>query len=157
MRSPMTHFSEHYKVDVVTNEEMDEWFKYSYSGIIVNCWDNHTMNFAGSDYDFDILATTNSQAMIRSIFPNQRVVTYDTPKPVKKLFTEEDLFKCDCATFGSLIGQITNQATAMCSLMANFPKDSKEYNLLQDRVKMCCASQSRQIERQSRYTAMYSC
>lgn len=49
MRSPLTHFSEHYIVDLKNDEEMKKWFKYSYSGIIVNCHDEHTMRFSGSD------------------------------------------------------------------------------------------------------------
>ena len=51
MRSPLTHFSEHYVVDLKNDERMKKWFKYSYSGIIVNSHDEHTMRFAGSDYD----------------------------------------------------------------------------------------------------------
>jgi len=49
MRSPLTHFSEHYVVDLKKNEETEKWFKYSYSGIITNTHDEHTMHFAGSD------------------------------------------------------------------------------------------------------------
>lgn len=147
MRSPMTHFSEHYVVDLKNDERMKKWFKYSYSGIIVNCHDNHTMSFAGSDYDFDILATTDSKPMINCVYPNQRVVTYATPKGVKKIFTEEDLYKCDLATFDSLIGAITNIATTLCALLPVYPKDSEEYNLISNRIKMCCASQSRQIDK----------
>ena len=49
MRSPLTHFSEHYVVDLIDNEETAKWYKYSYSGIIVNVHDEHTMRFAGSD------------------------------------------------------------------------------------------------------------
>ena len=49
MRSPLTHFSEHYVVDLKNDELMQKWFKYSNSGIIVNCHDEHTMCFAGSD------------------------------------------------------------------------------------------------------------
>ena len=51
MRSPLTHFSEHYVVDLKNDEKMQKWFKYSYSGIITNTHDAHTMVFAGSDYD----------------------------------------------------------------------------------------------------------
>lgn len=54
MRSPLTHFSEHYVVNLKNTSEMQKWFKYSYSGIIVNCHDEHTMRFAGSDYDKSI-------------------------------------------------------------------------------------------------------
>ena len=49
MRSPLTHFSEHYVVDLKQNEDTEKWFKYSYSGIITNVHDEHTMKFAGSD------------------------------------------------------------------------------------------------------------
>lgn len=49
MRSPLTHFSEHYVVDLKNDEKMQKWFKYSYSGIITNTHDAHTMHFAGSD------------------------------------------------------------------------------------------------------------
>lgn len=49
MRSPLTHFSEHYPVRLMNTEKMQKWFKYSYSGIITNCNDHHTIAFAGSD------------------------------------------------------------------------------------------------------------
>lgn len=49
MRSPLTHFSEHYVVDLKNDERMQKWFKYSYSGFIVNCHDEHTYRWAGSD------------------------------------------------------------------------------------------------------------
>lgn len=49
MRSPLTHFSEHYVVDLIQNEKTEKWFRYSYSGLIVNTHDEHTMHWAGSD------------------------------------------------------------------------------------------------------------
>ena len=104
MRSPLTHFSEHYVVDLIKNEKTEKWFKYSYSGFIVNSHDEHTMRWAGSDYDFDIIATTNCDEFINGKYPNQRVVTYSAKKPHKKLFTEEDLFYTDTFSFGTQIG-----------------------------------------------------
>lgn len=41
--------------------------------------------------------------------------------------------------------QITNNTSSVIGVMANFPKDSDEYKLLLNRVKMGCAAQSRQI------------
>lgn len=146
-RSPMTHFSEWLKVKLVNNEQVNKWYKYSYSGIIVNVHDEHTLIFAGADYDFDILSTSNNKTMMKGVYENQKPVMYDIPKSIKKNFTEEDLYKSDIATFGSLIGQITNCATEMCALRPNFGEDSKERELLEDRIKMCCAGQSRQIDK----------
>ena len=102
-------------------------------------------------YDFDILATTNSEYFISNIIPNQRPVTYTAKKPHKKIFTEEDLYKTDTFSFGTQIGQITNATSSCIGVMANFDKDSDEYKLLLNRVKMGCAAQSRQIKKQSDY------
>lgn len=84
--------------------------------------------------------------MINNVYPDQRVVTYTTPKGIKKIFTEEDLYHCDLATFDSLIGALTNQSTIMYSLLPLFSPDSEEYKLIMNRIKMCVAGQSRQIK-----------
>ena len=147
MRSPLTHFSEHYVVDLLKNEQTEKWFKYSYSGIIVNVHDEHTMHFAGSDYDYDILATTNNEQFIDGPYKNQRVVTYAAKKPKKKLFTEEDLFLTDTFSFGTQIGQITNTCSTICALIPTFQEGSKERRVLEDRLRAGCAAQSRQIDK----------
>ena len=94
--------------------------------------------------------------MIRSVYKNQKPVTYDIPKPFKKVFTEQDLFEADCKTFGSLIGPLTNQGTSIIALISDYRQkiekgiatddDIKKFNLLNDRLKMVCAGQSRQID-----------
>ena len=107
-------------------------------------------------FDFDIVASTDNPVMIRSVYKNQKPVTYDIPKPFKKVFTEQDLFEADCKTFGSLIGPLTNQGTSIIALISDYRQkiekgiatddDIKKFNLLNDRLKMVCAGQSRQID-----------
>ena len=83
-------------------------------------------------------------------------MTYDIPKPFKKQFNEEDLFIADCHTFGSLIGPLTNNGTTIVALISKYREivnktnsedDKKKLKLLEDRLKMVCASQSRQIDK----------
>lgn len=107
MRSPLTHFSEHYVVDLKKNEDTEKWFRYSYSGFIVNAHDEHTLRWAGSDYDFDIIATTDNINFTTGRYPNMNPVVYNAKKPHKKIFTEDDLFKTDTFSFGTRIGQIS--------------------------------------------------
>lgn len=107
-------------------------------------------------FDYDIVASTDNPVMIRSVYKNQKPVTYDIPKPFKKVFTEQDLFEADCKTFGSLIGPLTNQGTSIIALISDYRQkiengiasedDVKKFNLLNDRLKMVCAGQSRQID-----------
>lgn len=107
-------------------------------------------------FDYDIVASTSNPVMIRSVRKGYRPVTYDIPKPFKKQFTEEDLYKADCQTFGSLIGPLTNDGTSIVALISHYEKLVKEYDreedkkklkLLQNRLKMVCAAQSRQIDK----------
>ena len=155
-RSPLTHFSECHLLNVTWNEEIDKWFKYSYTGFYINTHDDSTMRWAGADFDYDIVASTNNPVMIRSVYKNQKPVTYDIPKPFKKVFTEEDLYIADKKTFGSLIGPLTNRGTSIVALIAKYEKrvekfgleeDKKKLQLLHNRLKMVCAGQSRQIDK----------
>lgn len=155
-RSPLTHFSECHLLDVVWNEEIDKWFKYSYTGFYINTHDDSTMRWAGADFDYDIVSSTNNPVMIRSVYKNQKPVTYDIPKPFKKVFTEDDLYTADVKTFGSLIGPLTNRGTSVIALISLFEKrvleygldeDKKKLELLHNRLKMVCAGQSRQIDK----------
>lgn len=155
-RSPLTHFSECHLLNVTWNEEIDKWFKYSYTGFYINTHDDSTMRWAGADFDYDIVASTNNPVMIRSVYKNQKPVTYDIPKPFKKVFTEEDLYIADEKTFGSLIGPLTNRGTSIVALISEYRKkveqfgleeDKKKLDLLHNRLKMVCAGQSRQIDK----------
>lgn len=173
-RSPMTHFSEwcivknKYKLDKdyknnteklneyftpeywpFTDEEVvskiKKYFKYSYSGIITNIHGFYTMSMSGSDFDMDIACQCANEEIINGKI-QQRVVTYNAPKPQKRLFTDEDLFVTDTFSFNSLIGPLTNVSSTICGMIPMFENGSKEKELLLNRVKMCCAGQSRQIK-----------
>lgn len=147
MRSPLTHFSEHGIDELKNTPEMQRWYRYCYSGYISNIHDEFTYVHAGSDFDYDIISSTDCKQFINGKFPNQKVVTYNVKSPKKKIFTEQDLFITDTFSFGTKIGQITNTCSSICAKMAEFPEGSQEYNLLSDRLKAGCAAQSRQIDK----------
>ena len=46
----MTHFSECHLMNVKWNDEIDEWFKYSYTGFYLNTHDDSVMRYAGADF-----------------------------------------------------------------------------------------------------------
>lgn len=99
----------------------------------------------------DILATTSNETVIQSVYKNEMTVTYDVPKPVKKVFTKDDLYNADLFGFGSAIGSITNKGTnayALLPLLENrYGKGSEEVALVISRLKQCCVAQSRNIDK----------
>ena len=83
MRSPLTYLSEHVILNLQQDEETEKWYRYCKLGIILSDHGNETFHFAGSDFDFDILATTSNKTMIKGVFSDELPVVYDAPKPQK--------------------------------------------------------------------------
>lgn len=151
MRSPLTYLSEHVILDLQKDDDTEKWYRYCKLGIILNYHGHETFNFAGSDFDFDILATTPNKIMINGVYKDELPVVYDAPKPKKFLFTDEDLYEADTFSFGSIIGSITNKSSngyaKLPLIEKEFGKDSPEYRLVKSRLQQCCKAQSAQIDK----------
>lgn len=147
MRAPLTGRSEHLKLPLVKNEELDYWYRYCYTGIILNVHGSETCAYAGSDFDYDILATTSNKQIINGVYDDEVVVVYNPPKSEKKIINDVDLYKSDLFAFGSIIGQITNKSTIIYCLLERFKAGSAEYSILMNRLKMCTKLQNAQIDK----------
>ncbi|MGM9988413.1 MAG: hypothetical protein ACI35O_14450 [Bacillaceae bacterium] len=135
-RSPMVDFHEHNVLSFMKNKETDKWYEYIKSGIIYNVWGVDTIRHSDSDWDYDIVFTTDNETMIKGIVPNQNVITYEkqTAKPEK--LTEANKLKTDLRSFDSKVGSITNYSTTFIAMLANFRKGSPQYNELITRIKL---------------------
>lgn len=151
MRSPLTYLSEHVVLDLRKDMETEKWYRFCKLGIILNYHGHESVNFGGSDFDFDILATVCSKIMINGVHKDELPVVYDAPKPEKKIFTDDDLFNSDTFSFGSIIGSITNKSSNGYALLPiiqeKYGVDSQEYKLVKSRLQQCCKAQSAQIDK----------
>ena len=150
MRSPLTYRSEHVVAHLKKNEETEKWYRYCYLGFILNWYGHETVRYAGSDFDYDIVASTSNKVMKTHTYINELPVTYDAPNPKKILFTDDDLYRSDLFGFGSIIGSITNKSSIAYSMLPlikrDYGEDSDEYNLTVSRLRQCCVAQSKQID-----------
>lgn len=151
MRSPLTFRSEHVVMNLKKNIETEKWYRYCKTGIIIN-WFGHTVqNFGGADFDLDILATTSDPTIIKGVYRNELTMTYDAPKPEKKIFTKEDIQNADKFGFGSIIGQITNKSSNAYALLKEiedkYGKDNDMWKITYSRLIQCCKAQSCQIDK----------
>ena len=142
----MNYKSEHLVYDLVKNDDTEEWYKYCYTGIILNIHGNETVHHGGSDFDYDIIATSSNEIVIKGIDMTGLPIYYEPPSSTKKVLTDEDLFLADKFGFGSIIGSITNKGSSAYALMGNYEVGSDEYNELLTRVRMCTKLQSAQID-----------
>ncbi|MBY6842783.1 hypothetical protein [Clostridium botulinum] len=150
-RPPLTYRSECLRMKLDNTEKQRYWYQHLYGGIIVNVHGHETDNWAGSDFDYDFLSSTSNGVLIESVYEDELPVVYQAPKPEKIIFTNDDLFKSDKFTFGSIIGAITNKSTTGHALL-NYLKEeyginSREYQTVLKRIKMCTKLQSAQIDK----------
>lgn len=84
----------------------------------------------------DTCMTTNNPYIIKGIAKNQRPIICLQSSSEKTVPTEKDFIKANKSSFGSAIGTITNYATSMYNVLANYSKGSKEWEELNYRL-MC--------------------
>lgn len=135
-RSPMVDFHEHNILNFQTNNKMRTWYKYINSGIIYNVWGVDTIRHSDSDWDYDIVFTTDNDIMISSIFPAKNVITYEKVSAPSQTLSSTNILNTDLRSFDSKVGTITNYSTTFITMLSNFKKNSSEYNELIDRIKL---------------------
>jgi len=146
-RSPLTYRSEHVILDLNKSEEIEYWYQYCYTGIILNAHGDDTARFAGSDFDYDIIATTSDETVIKGVYKDELPVVYKEPKAEKKIVDEKDLYYADLFSFNSIIGGLTNKSTSGYALLAELHPESNEYKETLKRIKTITKAQSAQIDK----------
>lgn len=145
-RAPMTSIENVCKLKVVTNPEMEKWYKYIKTCILLNSWDTTAIRCNGEDYDSDSNFCTNNKVLLDA-FEYKTTLMCVQESMAKKVPTEEDYIKSDINGFGDSIGSVTNKATNMVSLREQFSHDSDEYKELTYRISTMMNYQQNAIDR----------
>lgn len=135
-RSPMVDFHEHNIINFKQNKSMDDWFRYQKSGIIYHVWGVDTIRHSDSDWDGDIVFTTDNKTVLNNIIPNLNAITYDKATAKPQRLNGTNILATDLRSFNSKIGTITNYSTSFITMLANFKEDSNEYKELLERIKL---------------------
>lgn len=133
-RAPMTCHNNIRRRRVVHDAEMDFWYQYNTTGIILNSWDTTCDALNGADKDSDTFFTTNNKIIIEHTL-NTPTIECMQKKAEKIIPTEKDLVKANKLAFGDEIGTTTNYITAMLERQSSFDKASEEYKVLDYRIK----------------------
>lgn len=145
-RAPMTSIENVCKLNVVTNPEMTKWYQYIKTCIILNSWDTTAMRCNGEDFDSDANFCTNNKVLLEAFEYKTTLMCIQDSMP-KKIPMEDDYIKSDINGFGDSIGSVTNKATNMISLRAQFNPDSEEYKRLTYRISTMMNYQQNAIDR----------
>lgn len=145
MRAPLTWRSEANVLHLQNNDKVNEWYKYLYSGIVYNVWGVDTMCHADSDFDGDLVFTSNNEILSQNTMGGNPI-TYAKKPTEKKYINEKDLYKADLLSFDSKIGYITNCETQLFSMLPQYKEGTKEYNTIMHRLKECRVLQGNEID-----------
>lgn len=145
-RAPMTSIENVCKLRVVSNPDMEKWYKYIKTCILLNSWDTTAIRCNGEDYDSDSNFCTDNQVLLDA-FEYKTTLMCVQESTTKKIPTRDDYIKSDINGFGDSIGSVTNKATNMISLREQFDPDSEEYKRLTYRISTMMNYQQNAIDR----------
>lgn len=132
-RAPMTCHNNIRKRNVVRNEEMDFWYQYVQTAMILNSWDTTCDALNGADKDSDLFFTTDNEIIVKHTL-NSPTIECMQRRAEKIIPDESDLVQANLLAFGDEIGSTTNRITAMLEVQSGFKKDSPEYKTLEYRI-----------------------
>jgi mannose/fructose/N-acetylgalactosamine-specific phosphotransferase system component IIB len=133
-RAPMTSHNNIRLLDVVHNEIMDEFYKYMTTPTIFNSWDTCADAMNGFDKDGDCVINTSFPLLVNNTKELPAIVCVQRKAP-KCIPTEDDIMQSNINSFGNVVGEVTNKITSMFEVQARYPKDSREYRILDYRIK----------------------
>ena len=133
-RAPMTSHNNIRILQVVHSEEMDEFYKYMTTPTIFNSWDTCADAMNGMDKDGDCIINSAFPLLVKRARPLPAVMCVQRKAP-KCVPTEDDLMLSNINSFGNAVGEVTNRITAMFEVQARFPENSREYRILDYRIK----------------------
>ena len=145
-RAPMTSHNNIRLLDVVHNDEMDEFYKYMTTPTIFNSWDTCADAMNGFDKDGDCVINTSFRLLVENTKQLPAVVCVQRKAP-KCIPTEDDIMQSNINSFGNAVGEVTNKITSMFEIQARYPRDSREFRVLDYRIKCGQLYQQNQIDK----------
>lgn len=133
-RAPMTCHNNIRLCQIATRDELEDWYQYMTTCTIFNSWDSSAHALNGMDKDGDLVMLTDNPVLVSNtrqlptIMCAQRTAT-------KIPITEASLIQANIDSFGDDIGKTTNWITTMFEVQSQFEPGSKEYEMLDYRIK----------------------
>lgn len=133
-RAPMTSHNNIRLLEVVSSPEMEEFYKYIVTPTVFNCWDTCAQAMNGFDFDGDCVINTSYPLIVNNTrrLPAICCVQRKAPKCIP---TDEDFMESNIRSFGNAVGSTTNKITSMFEVQSRYTPGSREYNLLDYRIK----------------------
>lgn len=149
-RSPMIDQHEHNPCKAVANNETaNYWYKHIYSGIIYNTWDTSCFRHSDSDFDGDIVLSTDNEFFIKGSNKHHNIITYEKGLATPAKMTISNITKTVAKGFGTGVGGFSNCATILYAMAAIFnkPEQKDQHDEIMLRIKLLREIVGQEIDR----------
>lgn len=148
-RSPMIDQHEHNPMTVIDSEEARYWYRYLPSGIIYNTYDTSCARHSDSDYDGDIVLTTDNKYFLKGSHKDHNIITYEKGIAKSEKMTVANITRTVKKGFGTGVGGFSNTATCLYAMatMFNKPGHEDQYNEVMRRIKLLREIVGQEIDR----------
>lgn len=133
-RAPMTCHNNIRLMHIANNDEVNHWYRYMTACTIFNSWDTAAHALNGMDKDGDLVLLTDNKVLVENYRPLPAIMCAQR-NATKVEVTEDLLIQSNIDSFGDDIGKTTNWITTMFDVQAQYDPDSKEYQVLDYRIK----------------------
>lgn len=144
-RAPMIVQNNVAQLNIVRNSEIDYWYQYINSTIVLNNFSDICIRECGCDFDADTFMTTDNPVLLRR-YRHLPAIDCVSVKPEKKIPTENDFVISEKRGFNDQIGSITNKGTGQKSMQSAYEIGSVEYEELGKRAICCVQLQQSEID-----------
>lgn len=145
-RAPMTCHNNTKSVRIADNELISYWYKYMTTCTIFNSWDSAAHALNGMDKDGDLVLLTDNKVLLEN-HRQMPTIMCAQRNAQKVVITEDALVKSNIASFGDDIGKTTNRITTMFDVQSQYDPNSKEYEVLDYRIKCSQLLQQNAIDK----------
>jgi hypothetical protein len=150
VRSPNVHSSEINKLKLNKTKDVKDWYKYIYSGIVFPPY-GVSLDMAilgGSDLDGDIVFSTSYKPFVKGKQEGSPIF-YELQTPSKKQIDDKNsVLNKQSLGMGSKVGFLTNYGSTLVTMLSDYPEDSEEYKILNNRYKYIRVAQGLELDKQ---------
>ena len=133
-RAPMTCHNNIRLVHPHRSAEASYWYQHMTTCTIFNSWDTAAHALNGMDKDGDLVMLTDNEVLVDNLRELPALMCVQR-KASKKIVGEADFIQANIDSFGDDIGKTTNWITSMFDVQAQYKRGSKEYEILDYRIK----------------------
>ena len=147
-RSPLLDKHEVNHCALYVSDEAQKWYQHIHSGIIYSIYDLSTMRHSDSDFDGDLVMSSDNDVLLRGSMKDMtNPISYDKDAVPSQKICHKNFVETDIRGFGTKVGTYSNYSTIIEAMRPQFAIGSPQDDELLLRKKLLREINGQEIDR----------